>query len=53
MRYADLGQFPDLEFDCNDPLHRKIKPGLLVAQTPHGLIQRLGPQVQLAKTPGK
>lgn len=53
MWYASLGQFSGLEFDANDPLHRMIEPELLVAQTPYGLVQRLGPQVKLSKTPGK
>ena len=53
MWYASLGQFPTLDFDENDPLHRMIKPRLLNAQTPYGLVERLAPQVQLSKTPGK
>jgi hypothetical protein len=53
MWYASLGRFPNKEFDPNDPLHRMIEPELLKAQTPYGLVQRLGPQVKLSKTPGK
>jgi hypothetical protein len=30
-----------------------IEPELLKAQTPYGLVQRLGPQVKLSKTPGQ
>ena len=53
MWYASLGQFPSKDFDANDPRHRMIDPELLKAQTPYGLVQRLGPQVKLTKTPGK
>jgi crotonobetainyl-CoA:carnitine CoA-transferase CaiB-like acyl-CoA transferase len=53
MWYASLGQFPTKEFDANDPQHRMIEPELLVAQTPYGKVQRLGPQVKLSKTPGR
>jgi crotonobetainyl-CoA:carnitine CoA-transferase CaiB-like acyl-CoA transferase len=53
MWYAGLGQFPTKNFDENDPLHRMIVPELMTAQTPYGLVQRLGPQVKLSKTPGK
>ncbi len=30
-----------------------IEPELMTAQTPYGLVQRLGPQVKLSKTPGQ
>ena len=53
MWYASLGRFPSKDFDPNDPLHRMIEPELVKAQTPYGLVQRLGPQVKLSKTPGK
>jgi hypothetical protein len=53
MWYASLGQFPTKSFDANDPLHRMIEPELMKAQTPYGLVQRLGPQVKLSKTPGQ
>lgn len=53
MWYASLGQFPTKQFDANDPAHRMIEPELLTAPTPYGLVQRLGPQVRLSKTPGK
>ena len=53
MWYASLGQFPTKSFDANDPLHRMIEPELIQAQTPYGLVQRLGPQVKLSKTPGQ
>jgi hypothetical protein len=53
MWYASPGQFPTKSFDANDPLHRMIEPELLVAQTPYGRVQRLGPQVKLSKTTGK
>ena len=53
MWYASLGQFASKDFDANDPAHRMIEPELLKAQTPYGLVQRLGPQVKLSKTPGK
>ena len=53
MWYASLGQFPTKSFDANDPLHRMIEPEPMKAQTPYGLVQRLGPQVKLSKTPGK
>jgi len=53
MWYASLGQFASKDFDANDPAHRMIEPELLSAQIPYGLVQRLGPQVKLAKTPGK
>ena len=52
MWYAGLGQFASKDFDANDPEHRMIEPDLLTAPTPYGLVQRLGPQVKLAKTPG-
>ncbi|HRH85792.1 MAG TPA: CoA transferase [Rubrivivax sp.] len=53
MWYANLGQFPSKDFDVNDPKHRMIEPELLSAATPYGLVQRLGPQVKLSKTPGR
>ena len=53
MWYASLGQFPTKIFDANDPRHRMIEPELMKAQTPYGLVQRLGPQVKLSKTPGQ
>jgi hypothetical protein len=33
-------------------LDRMAEPELLTAQTPYGLVRRLGPQVKLSKTPG-
>ena len=53
MWYAGLGQFPSKSFDGNDPRHRMIEPETLTAQTPYGLVKRLGPQVKLSKTPGQ
>ena len=53
MWYASLGRFADVEFDANDPAHRMIDPELIVGQTPYGLLERLGPQVKLSKTPGR
>lgn len=53
MWYASLGRFPSLDFDPNDPQHRMIEPELIVADTPYGKVQRLGPQVKLSRTPGK
>ena len=53
MWYGSLGQFPSKDFDANDPRHRMIEPELMTAQTPYGLVKRLGPQVKLSKTPGQ
>jgi crotonobetainyl-CoA:carnitine CoA-transferase CaiB-like acyl-CoA transferase len=53
MWYASLGRFDSLQFDPNDPRHRMVEPELIIAQTPYGRVQRLGPQVKLSKTPGK
>jgi crotonobetainyl-CoA:carnitine CoA-transferase CaiB-like acyl-CoA transferase len=53
MWYASLGRFPDTNFDLSGPDNRMISPEIMVAQTPYGLVRRIGPQVKLSRTPGR
>lgn len=53
MWYQSLGMVDRAGFDPNDPEHRMIEPRTIVADTPYGRLQRLAPQAQLSKTPGK
>lgn len=53
MWYKSLGQFADTRFDATLPEHRIGKPRTITRKTPYGEIDRLAPQVELSRTPGR